>query len=679
MLLYDIYRSPRGDRLALFRQDAGFVRHLWMILCVVCFCMVWIVVTNVYYFSLLKNTFYLSDSGLTGTTGRFADMLNPFGYFRYARGGPLLSLAPYQTLDFADNLWSSSWLFLGATTLGLFVAGLALSPHREKWIFAAAALLTILGQTPSNELSVGTAAHVVTAFANPLAFLSLHTHMSTLLLPYLIWPVSAFGVDALIKTQNSHIQYEPELKIARRVGGVVVLAALAIYALMCLPHLVGIVDAASFAMLAIAAFAPIIRPRAMHAWTPQLPAVAVAVALVLELGAFARYLRTVPYTGDLIQPRLFAGLEASGPVVIDYQNPAAMPFPRHMYMGHADDVAGPEAPTTDPDFPTKFAVYFIRQDDPGAFYHTIFGSRTFADRRLYEQREIRFKDADRDQALQTHMRRNDRYIYHASVALDGRSHTLQEIVDAGADSYAAALAAGTGAEPLNTSSALPARPNEPNPPPPLQWDLPLDGARLRTRIDLVEAEIKLPANFPKWVVTTLFGRDSDAVRLTADGKDLSAAQGYLIRPYTFDVGNVHEGHLVIALPTSAIPKSAHLEVDQDPLIRQVTQQRNDKIGVVYDAPSDGWMVIRNPLQPGWRATVNGSRQDIYVANGTAMAVAVKQGRNDVLLEFKPGFSLQRVLVAGYVLFGPLLVLAVIAIAFNCANVQLSRGSVRSNT
>ena len=263
------------------------------------------------------------------------------------------------------------------------------------------------------------------------------------------------------------------------------------------------------------------------------------------------------------------------------------------------------------------------------------------------------------------MRRNDRYIYHASVALDARTSGLRAIVDADADGFATVLEDPSGAPVAGLSPVL-VRSSAPMTPPaaPLRFEWAGKDAGLRVRRELVEFEVRLPANFPNWISTTVFGKDSDAIHLVVDGQTFLPAQGHLIRPFTFDVGNVRTGHLVFALPTAAIPRSIQLEVDQDPLIRDVTDLRSDRLSLKYQAPSNGWMVIRSPHQEGWSATVNDMPVPVYVANGTAMAVPVKEGLNQVTLAFKPGFSAQRVLVVGYLFFGPLLLFLVAGVSLH---------------
>lgn len=623
---------------------------------VVAVAVIWIVATNFYYLQLLTATFSVSGSGLGETEGRFENLLRPWAILKNGFLGPRPEDALIGALNFEQNDWWQNWMFIGASVVGLFVVGLIVSKRREKWIYVAATLMTAFaGQAATSSFPVGLIPQVITAFTNPFAFLIRDTAQSAMLVPYLMWPVVAFGVEAILDAPRTGTASKVSSFTVRQAFASIALTALIFYSAMRLPPAATALSVAVFLCLLAALLLPSLLQRYRASWLRFIPVTAAIFMVACDLGAFGRILMHVPYTGDLIQPRLFTGLEKFGPLVIDYQNPAIMPLPRHMYVGPADDIAGPRAPTTDPSFPADFAVYFIRQDYPGAFFHSIFASRHFAARRIYEQRGIRFKDADVDVALQQHLQRNDRYIYHASQALDARNHGLKTIVDAGANSFAAVLENPAGAVVEGSSPALGASRTATAPSVATQrFEISGKAAGMRVRRELVEFEVPLPSGFPRWVATTVFGRDGDAVRLVVDGQTFVPAQGHLIRPFSFDVGNVRTGYLVFALPTAEAPRSIHLEVDQDPLVRNVTDLGSDRLTLDYQAPSNGWMVIRNPYEEGWRATVNGKDAPIYVANGTAMAVPVLEGLNRVMLQFKPGFSVQRILVVGYIFFGPFL-------------------------
>jgi hypothetical protein len=613
---------------------------------------VWIGATNLKLFLVMAKTYSLFGSGLNGTSGRFGRALNPVAYFRGVMGGAPWHEFFKNVMNFEFNDWIHSWMYVGALTFGLSIVGLILSRRREKWVYAATVVLVILVQFDRQAFSIGHIAHVISAFTNPFSFLTVNFHMSSLFVFYFMLPLVAFGLEELHARRGP-----PKTRKAMAIG---VLICVAVFSVLENPK--------GPAVLSVAVLAILITLLLFHRKDKQLSVGLLFMALLMDLVGFRRFLQVTPYTNDKIQPRLFKGLEDSGPVVIDYQNPEAMPLPMHLYVGPERDLAGPESPSTDPMYPGP-AVYFVRSDDPGAFFHTIFCSRNFAKKRLYEQRHIQYVTADEDPILERHLTQHDSFIYHAQVALDADKHSLSELTTARVDDRAVLLKDSGAESPVGISSSLPKLISPPSPLALEKFALDVAAGTLRARPELVELDIPLPKEFPNWMNTTIFGRDRKTIRLKVDGKEYVAAQGHLIRPYTFDVGNVRTGFLVAALPTAQTPASIVLEVDRDPIIKSVWRRTNDVIGLDYMAPSDGWLVMRNPYEEGWRATVDGARTPVHIANTTSMAVRVHRGLNKVLFEYKPGFSLHRILVYGYIVFAPLLLFLVVAKALHLAAVS----------
>jgi hypothetical protein len=185
----------------------------------------------------------------------------------------------------------------------------------------------------------------------------------------------------------------------------------------------------------------------------------------------------------------------------------------------------------------------------------------------------------------------------------------------------------------------------------------LRDAQRRPRDGFTEYQFPLPQGFPPYQATTLLTPDRYLITANVAGKELTPAQGYLIRPWTFDVGNVATKGLVVALPSDA---QANTQIDVavalDPVVRDVWRNESDSVGLDYQAPSDGWMLLRNPYESGWEASVNGMNKPVLMANGTWMAVQVAKGLNKVLLEYKPAHSWNRtrILVNAYVYVVPML-------------------------
>ena len=158
----------------------------------------------------------------------------------------------------------------------------------------------------------------------------------------------------------------------------------------------------------------------------------------------------------------------------------------------------------------------------------------------------------------------------------------------------------------------------------------------RPRDGFVEYDFPLPDGFPAYMATNLFTADRDAIRLRLDGKELAPAQGRLIRPFTFDVRNVATDRLVVALPPGASAETGfELSVLVDPVLKDVRPNTDDTVGLVVEAPAEGWLVWRAPYEDAWRATLDGEPAPIYIADRTVMAVPVPAGRSTIVFSYRP--------------------------------------------
>ena len=370
----------------------------------------------------------------------------------------------------------------------------------------------------------------------------------------------------------------------------------------------------------------------------------VLLAVGGDIFGLSNYMKRVPYTGDRIQPRVFKGLEDLGQLVIDYQNPAARILPLYVRA-----VPAPSSPSTESahdhiNYDGGKAIYFERQASPGAYFHSIFLARHFDNPTLYEQRHVRYREAHKDIWLQRHILNNPRFIYHADTLLDPSRYSLKDIVHHKLDAQTIILEQTNkplglmGPELDLKSLEVRAKGHTIASMSPAKFQFDLDTARIRDRGDFIEYAFALPAAFPKFVGTSIFTADKSRIRMNWSGgiEQFLPAQGRLIRPFTFDIGNVATSQLVVALPKGGFVPGTYLslEVDNDPLVRFVHKFDQDVLDLTYYAPSDGWFVIRQPFESGFHASVNGQKEDIYIANKTSMAFAVKKGSNRVVVSYR---------------------------------------------
>ena len=77
--------------------------------------------------------------------------------------------------------------------------GLIFSKYKEKWYFFSAIIFIIAMQGPRDILpfDINFYANLFTAFLNPFSFLIQNTHMSLLILPFLLIPLFIMGINVI--------------------------------------------------------------------------------------------------------------------------------------------------------------------------------------------------------------------------------------------------------------------------------------------------------------------------------------------------------------------------------------------------------------------------------------------------------------------------------------------------
>jgi hypothetical protein len=106
--------------------------------------------------------------------------------------------------------------------------------------------------------------------------------------------------------------------------------------------------------------------------------------------------------------------------------------------------------------------------------------------------------------------------------------------------------------------------------------------------------------------------------------DQAAALGQLAR------GEVPDG--VVLLEGLAAPTG---EPASAPLPLTVRREVAEVVTVASDRDRPGWVVVRELADQGWRASVDGQRVAVAVADGTFLAVPVPAGRHEVELRYRP--------------------------------------------
>jgi uncharacterized membrane protein YfhO len=78
--------------------------------------------------------------------------------------------------------------------------------------------------------------------------------------------------------------------------------------------------------------------------------------------------------------------------------------------------------------------------------------------------------------------------------------------------------------------------------------------------------------------------------------------------------------------------------------------RPERIDLLVEAISDGWLVLSDAFYPGWKATVDGVPVPIERANVLFRAIPIHPGTQRVVLTFQPG-SVQAGLIISSIAWG----------------------------
>ncbi|MDX1523221.1 MAG: YfhO family protein, partial [Anaerolineae bacterium] len=68
---------------------------------------------------------------------------------------------------------------------------------------------------------------------------------------------------------------------------------------------------------------------------------------------------------------------------------------------------------------------------------------------------------------------------------------------------------------------------------------------------------------------------------------------------------------------------------------RITGYAPERVELVADLASPGWVVLTDTFYPGWQATFDGQAVDILQGNLMFRAVEVPAGRHEIIFEFRP--------------------------------------------
>ena len=569
---------------------------------------------------VLKNDLFIAGSGLGDTHGRIENAFSVQGYFNAAGRSYAL---PYEfimrSLDYTHTLWGSTWMFLGAGVFFFTLIGAIAGkgPYKYAVVLTGAGILLL--NLPPQVVSLNIIPHWLNAVTNPFSFLVRSFHMCALLLPYVILPLMALGLEVCLQSFDGiRTKKSSEIFLARGVmAGIVVLF------MFDLPSVVRNYVLITGGLVLISLYVP----------NRIVAGLALAVLMAVDLWAVRIYANGNQPEYVTLKPMAFEALPNQNPMILDYQNPRIFPW---RYFYNTDERNQP--------------LLHFRQNSYGLFYqYSPLPERYISPATIYSPRHISYRGIDADPEIQEYLKRDGRMVFLAQTALPEEQANMSAILFQNLDRRVVLVRGAKDhiADPrhLELKSAASVSLQEKS------FTFNFLAAHKRTVNNGMEYEFSLPNEIPSYLTTTVFTADYYVFNLRLGTQILSPVQGNLSMPFSFDVGNVHERSLTVLLPADFKPEGQPLtmSVRTPGDITGITRNTNDELTFTYHAAYDGWLVMHYPFDPKWEIEVDGKKQKLYMVNRHFIGIFIKEGEHTVALHYWPHTPLRILMILQMVL------------------------------
>ena len=582
------------------------------------------------------------------------DRITPLSYFEKnhflaaegVRTYPFLSINHLQEQypdsgSFANRgpVYARSFTFLGVSTIFFILAALLWSQDRRKYTFLTAYLLLLFLNT---EIPVkANPLHILNATTNPFAFTNRSFHFLIIALgPIFLVPIVALGMQALIDFLR-----RPVTHVARSL-----LIPFSLVSLLII-------------ILLLINFAPI--RLYIHIF--------IIIGLFFAIFGIIMYLRWSVYSRQSILLGLFAlififegsawSTYISGTHERSIREPA-----QHLLLGrvYAIDAVSPAVlPLREYFSNLPFAEILpeaSRNDrHEGMYYQFVDLDRLQEPRSQYFAAHSTYDSIVADSVYTDYLSQIDTLFAKTTFAAMGTEDTFRDILIRGLINEVVALDIDQEQrdELVENGKAICSFDS-------VEQCTNAQGAQVGLQEDFIKLDIPLASarqiggssrgfqlhivsseGIPSYLSTVLFTKESSRLTAWVNDQELHPVQGEIIEPYSFDVHNMVNDGIVLSLPRS-------FEID-DAVLKIYYQQRfqagimdvylntHDRLGLLVESDSEGWLLYHSPFDEDWKATINGEPTPIYRANGAFMAVPLENGLSRIEFSFMPG-SLIRPLI-----------------------------------
>jgi len=498
--------------------------------------------------------------------------------------------------------------------------GLTVSQDRRKWIFFLTIIFIWLINFPRNTFSIGLIGHLLNALTNPFKSMVTSYQMATnSCFWYLLMPLVALGIGVIKEMAQGKVEYK------RLTWFVVFMAIFAVNGCSYQPAVVKTYILLAMTISLIALGVLILGARNLS--LRRIAVGALIFLFLMDVIISAIVMKSYLAYGCPLRPHNVEALPSPiGPVGLDFHNPKIFPF-----VARSDIY-----PVVDQSF-----LWTLR--DMSLNFNSVINRQTaFMPIENHSPRHISFQGWANDPAMRQYIAQNDRLFYFASCAVQQGPGVFENIV---ANQLSRDVMMVEGNEPTIKADI-----------PPRIADFKGEDQWISIPEDIRDSspgwiykdgmaiwEFPIQGKIPEYYATNIFTHDR-WVRFfiqSADQKyiELTPVQGQLLRPMTFDVQNIKEGKVFVALPVNTslvgLKGVLLLKVRDASGITSVWLHHSDDTGITFRAPADGWLGIEYPYDPKWRIDVDGKAAHFYRANKSFMGLPVTQGEHKILIRYWP--------------------------------------------
>jgi hypothetical protein len=581
----------------------------------------------------------LHDTAFGMEDSRINHIFSPSGYFHRL----VLDLGNPQSF-FSDDLnyltYAYYYVYSGWMLFFLAVAGIILSRNTLKWFFALGILFLWLLSFPREGMNIGLIAHWVNVLTNPLKTIPRsYVACNQGMLPFLLMPLAVMGIEAIGEIYAGNKFSSTRIRILCVVmvlGGACVFPALPsavrLYLTICT-----IVVVISFGWVQL-----------HQSFTARRCCAGLLCLLVISDIALIIHQSKTIFAHVNRTPVVLDAAPQSGMVGYDDENPSIFPY-RYSYLVHFS-------------YSDEMSIWFphgISSD----FHHVVNQGLNFVYLNGHNPRHAAFAQWPGDGQMLHYLMNDQKFIFLADEAINASGDALTRITDAGLARQVAMVDDPThvlnlgdqwsnnnvnkGAEDIlfNTMSGELINKG------PTHSSYDQQG-------DLILVSMTLPDDFPKFLASSWFAQEQRYLHFLVEGNDhplheFQPVQGELIRPYTFDVQNIKKGMLIAAFPKDDFKAQRKFVLyypsGHNNGVTGLWQKQFDNLGIVYNAPRNGWLVCHYPYDTKFRINVDGNDVRYYRTNKSFIGFPLSQGKHRILIQYWPHSPLRILLLISAVL------------------------------